>query len=154
MAHIHELIDFVVSIQIVHNGKILMIHHKGLNRWLAVGGHVELNEDPESAAVREAKEESGLDIELVGSRPAIDSPGTRMLIPPTYLDIHDIKPGHRHIGMVYIARAKTDQVTLAPEEHYAIRWFTPEDLEDPQYAFSPSIKFYATEALRIVGELN
>lgn len=36
--------------------------------------------------------------------------------------------------MVYIARAKTDQVTLAPEEHYAIRWFTPEDLKDPPYA--------------------
>src|SRR5690242_3916281 len=154
MAHIHELIDFVVNVPIVYNGKVLMIHHKGRNRWLAVGGHVELDEDPETAAIREAKEESGLDIELIGSRPSVETPGTRMLIPPTFMDIHDIKPGHRHIGMVYIARATTDKVTLEADAHNAIRWFTPEDLDDPQYDILPTVKFFATEALRIVGELD
>jgi len=149
MAHIHDLIDFVVSINIVFDGKVLMVHHKKLDHWLPVGGHIELDEDPEQAAVREAKEESGLDIELIGTKPSFDCPGTKFLISPAYLDIHDIPPkDHKHIGLVYFARAKTDAITLATEEHHAIRWFTPEDLIDPQYGLSTSIVFYAREALK------
>ena len=40
--------------------KILFIHHKKLNKWLFVGGHIEENEDPESAVKREVKEETNL----------------------------------------------------------------------------------------------
>ena len=47
MAHIHEKIDFTVSIFVVQDGKILLIHHRNLNKWLPLGGHVELDEDPE-----------------------------------------------------------------------------------------------------------
>ena len=68
MAHIHEKIDFTVAIFVVHDGKVLVIHHRNLNKWLPLGGHIELDEDPEAAAVREAKEESGLEVELLGER--------------------------------------------------------------------------------------
>ena len=44
------------------NKKILFIHHKKLNKWLFVGGHIEENEDPETAVIREIKEETNLDI--------------------------------------------------------------------------------------------
>jgi len=149
MAHIHERIDFVVVIYVVFNDRVLMILHKKLNRWLPVGGHIELDENPEAAAVREAKEESGLDIELIGTKPNFESPGTEFLLAPTYMDIHDISATHRHIGMVYFARATTDAVTLAPDEALDIRWLSPADLADPAYALSPSIAFYARQALRI-----
>ena len=56
MAHIHEKIDFTVAIFVVHDEKILLIHHRKLNKWLPLGGHIELDEDPEQAALREAKE--------------------------------------------------------------------------------------------------
>lgn len=69
MAHIHEKIDFTVAIFIVQNAKVLLILHRKLNKWLPVGGHIELDEDPEVAALREAKEESGFEVELVGERP-------------------------------------------------------------------------------------
>ena len=45
-------------------------------RGLPLGGHIELHEDPEQAALREAKEESGLEVELLGERPPTTSPGT------------------------------------------------------------------------------
>lgn len=149
MAHIHNLIDFVVSINVVYQDKVLMIDHKSLKRWLPIGGHVELDEDPEQAVYREAKEESGLDIEIIGTKPNFESPGTKFLIAPAYMDIHDIPPGnHKHIGLVYFARAKTDQVTLAPDEHHAIRWLSESDLDDPTYALSPSIIFFAMQAIQ------
>ena len=106
MAHIHEKIDFTVAIFVVHDGKILLIHHRKLDKWLPLGGHIELDEDPEQAALREAKEESGLDVELLGERPPTTSPGTRALIAPRFLDIHRINDTHEHIGMIYWARPK------------------------------------------------
>jgi len=106
MAHIHENIDFTVAIFVVHDGKVLLIHHRQLDKWLPLGGHIELDEDPEQAALREAKEESGLDVELLGERPPTTSPGTRALIAPRFLDIHRINATHEHIGMIYWARPK------------------------------------------------
>src|SRR4029077_9516498 len=94
MAHIHEKIDFTVAIFVVHDGKILLIHHRKLDKWLPLGGHIELDEEPEIAALREAKEESGLDVELLGERPPTTSPGTRALIAPRFLDIHRINDTH------------------------------------------------------------
>ncbi len=106
MAHLHEKIDFTVGIFVVHDGKILLIHHRQLDRWLPLGGHIELDEDPEQAALREAKEESGLEVELLGERPPTTGPGTRALIAPRFLDIHRISETHEHIGMIYWARPK------------------------------------------------
>ena len=106
MAHIHEKIDFTVAIFVVHDGKILLIHHRQLDQWLPLGGHIELDEDPEQAALREAKEESGLEVELLGERPPTTGPGTRALIAPRFLDIHRINETHEHIGMIYWARPK------------------------------------------------
>lgn len=148
MPHIHDKIDFAVTIFVVYAGRVLFIKHKALGIWLAVGGHVELDEDPETAALREAREESGLDVELLGERPLTGIQNGRALIAPAYLDIHDISPTHRHVGMVYFARARTDRVALAETEHDAIRWLAAEDLEDPAYGLLPQMKFYAQEALR------
>ena len=53
MAHLHEKIDFTVSLFIVEKGKLLLIHHRKLDRWLPIGGHIELDEDPEQAEYRE-----------------------------------------------------------------------------------------------------
>ena len=55
MAHIHEKIDFTVAIFVVYDGKVLLIHHRKLDKWLPLGGHIELDEDPEMAALREAR---------------------------------------------------------------------------------------------------
>src|ERR1700742_199736 len=107
MPHIHEKIDFTVAIFVVHDAKILIIHHRKLDKWLPLGGNIELDEEPERAALREAKEESGLDVELIGERPPTTSPGTRALIAPRFLDIHRITDTHEHIGLIYLAGPKS-----------------------------------------------
>src|SRR5258706_5234513 len=99
MAHIHEKIDFTVAIFVVQDGRVLLIHHRKLDKWLPLGGHIELDEDPEQAALREAKEESRLEVELLGERPATTSPGTPALISPRLLDIHRITDTHAHSCM-------------------------------------------------------
>lgn len=147
MAHIHEKIDFTVAIFVVHDGKVLVIHHRKLGKWLPLGGHIELDEDPEQAALREAREESGLEVELVGERPPTTSPGTRALIAPRFLDIHRINDTHEHIGMIYWARPRGGEVTLATAEHHAIRWCTAAELETLTPPMSPAVQWYCRQAL-------
>ncbi|MCM3172258.1 MULTISPECIES: NUDIX hydrolase [unclassified Paenibacillus] len=48
------------------NTKILMVQNRDGGRWTLPGGAVEKNETFEEAAIREAKEETGLDIRLIG----------------------------------------------------------------------------------------
>ena len=59
MPHIHKLIDFTVEVFIVHKHKVLLRRHDKYKKWLSIGGHIELHEDPVEAAIREVKEEVG-----------------------------------------------------------------------------------------------
>ena len=153
MPHLHEKIDFTVSIFIVRDQRVLFIFHKQLNRWLPIGGHIELDENPEAAAIREAKEESGLQVELVGERsPLQEEPGFIPLLNPAYLDLHLIKEPHWHVGMIYFARVKSGEVTLNVEEHKDIQWLGEADFEKAQWSLSEPLKFYAKEALRKVKD--
>ena len=150
MAHIHEKIDFTVAIFVVQDGKVLLIHHRKLDKWLPLGGHIELDEDPEIAALREAKEESGLDVELIGERPPTTEPGTRALIAPRFLDIHRITDTHEHIGMIYWARPRNGEATLSADEHHDIRWCSSTDLDTLQPSMSHAVKWYCRKALEEV----
>ena len=151
MAHIHEKIDFTVAIFVVRDAKVLVILHRKLGKWLPLGGHIELDEEPEIAALREAKEESGLDVELIGERPPTTEPGTRALIAPRFLDIHRISDTHEHIGMIYFARPKAGALALAAEEHHDIRWVSSAELEALQPAMSNAVKWYCRKAIEEVS---
>ena len=151
MAHIHRLIDFTCTAFIIHKDKVLLIHHRALKMWLPVGGHIELNEDPEEALLREVKEETGLEIQMPQEKPGILSEGVKFLYSPMYLDIHKINETHRHVGMHYFATSKSDKIKLQKDEHNEIRWFTKKELEDPKYNIKPDVKFYANKALKLLG---
>ena len=48
-------------------GKMLLVQsHKFHGKWVVPGGHIEVGERMADAVIREAKEETGLDIELTG----------------------------------------------------------------------------------------
>ena len=160
MAHIHEKIDFTVAIFAVHDGKILLIHHRKLDKWLPLGGHIELDEDPEQAALREAREESGLDVELLGERPPTTSPGTRALIAPRFLDIHRISDTHEHIGLLYWARPRNGgahgvtrptSLELAVEEHHDIRWCSAAELDQLTPPMTDAVKWYCLKAIQEIS---
>ncbi len=49
------------------NKKVLLVFNKKLNKWLQPGGHIEYNEIPTETAIRETKEETGIDIQIIGT---------------------------------------------------------------------------------------
>ena len=149
MPHIHRLYDWVVSAFIVHKDRTLLCYHKKYNEWLPVGGHVDLDEDPEEALFKEIQEESGLKVKILADRPDIAHPGVKPVYTPSYVDVHRIKGVHKHIALIYFAVAKTDKVKLLEREHKAFVWLTREQLNDPKLALTRSIKFYCRKSLEV-----
>jgi 8-oxo-dGTP pyrophosphatase MutT (NUDIX family) len=157
MPHIHEKIDFRVEVFIVHKNKVLLRMHDKLNIWLSVGGHIELNEDPVQAAIREVKEEVGLDIKIIGDAHGpqngeVENRGYTYLIPPRYLGRHPVGENHEHIAFVYFATSDTDVIASSINEHERthIRWVSREELD--QMELVPNVRFYAEEALKELGQ--
>src|SRR3989344_4139224 len=113
MPHIHDKIDFTVEIFIVYDNKVLLRKHDKYKMWLSVGGHIELDEDSNQAAIREVKEEVGLDVELYhrGNYHLTKKEGYTELIPPQFMNRHRINETHEHITLVYFAKARTDKLT-------------------------------------------
>ncbi|MCC6323423.1 NUDIX domain-containing protein, partial [Candidatus Nomurabacteria bacterium] len=138
MSHIHEKIDFCSEVFIVHKNKVLLRMHDKLKFWLSVGGHIELDEDPVQAAIREVKEEVGLDIQIVGDAHGPTDQedknrGYKYLIPPRYLGRHPVNENHEHIAFVYFATTENDIVSdsvLGHEKGVETKWFSKEDLEN------------------------
>lgn len=147
MPHIHELYDFVVTVFIIHDNKVLLVKHPRYGKWIPMGGHIELDEDPEEALYREIQEETGLEVEILSNKPAFDDSEAKPILTPHYIDAHDANPPHKHIALVYFARATNNQ-HIKSDEHDELKWFTEQELDESQYQLSPSVKFYAKEALK------
>ena len=99
--------------------RVLLHHHRKLDRWLQFGGHCDGDANLRGVAYRELVEESGI-------RPAWLSEE------PVDLDIHKIparpgEPEHDHLDVRYLAVAPTGATPELSEESKALRWFTVEE---------------------------
>lgn len=149
MSHINELIDWTVEVFIVHKNKVLLRFHDKYKIWLSVGGHIEPNEDPLEAAVRETKEEVGLDVEIYNKLLPFyeEDESYKELIPPFFLNIHKISESHRHIALTYFARAESDKISEQPKEKSGgWKWLTKNEVMTDKEIKRP-VKFYAVKAL-------
>ncbi len=97
--------------------RVLMNHHKSLDKWLCFGGHVDGDDDILGAALREAQEESGL-CNIVPIDGNIAD-----------IDIHEIpenafksEPVHFHHDISYFFRSNGDEDFKISDESVELRW--------------------------------
>jgi 8-oxo-dGTP pyrophosphatase MutT (NUDIX family) len=106
---------------------VLLTHHRKLDRWLQLGGHADGEPDPFRAALREAREESGLE------RFTVPGGGTPPL--PLDVDVHRIpahggEPAHLHHDIRYLLVAEPDQTLRTSAESRALRWVARDRLRE------------------------
>lgn len=126
---------FVATVYIIKEGKVLLIHHRKLNKWVAPGGHVEANELPPDAAIREAKEETGLDVRLFSQDNLTIDRWNAKSIPRPYLCLLEEmpafkdQPAHQHIDFVYVGELVGGNEEGKMDEIEGMAWFTLEEIE-------------------------
>jgi len=122
--------DLVVAGYLIHDNKVLLVHHKKLDKWLPPGGHIHENETPNEAIKREFKEELNLDVEIL-NRNDIPREGniTEQLAVPFYVNVHNVGD-HEHCCFFYLCKPKNpESLKLNKSELKDFKWFPPKQLD-------------------------
>lgn len=147
---------------VVQDGATLLHWHAKVGAWLPPGGHIEENEDPVQAVLREVQEETGIAADVVPPPGFKDDHAYPVQVPPplTILieDIHDPLDGfHQHIDFIYACRPIAPVVRL-PD---GWRWVSEEDLAAgvalPRAGAAPApppddVRAQGVQAFRLVRE--
>lgn len=120
---------FTASVFIVKNQKVLLIYHRKLNKWLPPGGHLKPEETPPQAAIREALEETGLEITLINQENVWIERWNAKSFERPYLCLleevpaHRDQPAHYHMDLVYVGYPVGGVESANPQECGGLRWF-------------------------------
>ena len=116
--------EFLSTVYIVKDGKVLLRFHDKLKKFIPLGGHIEQDELPCESVIREAKEESGFDIELIDN----SKYKSKNIIQNIGLNLDIIKPDHHHINLAYVGRIKGGVQREKCDEGTELKWFSGEEL--------------------------
>ncbi len=113
---------------VVRDGLVALHWHPKVKAWLPPGGHVDDNEDPVEAVLREVREETGIEAEVVSTVPQIPLDYPTQVAPPFTIMVEDIDDPvdgrHQHIDMIYFCRPVGPSAPL----NDGWRWVSRSDL--------------------------
>lgn len=117
---------FTASSWIVNetSDKTLMVYHNIYNSWSWTGGHADGETDLLAVALKEAREETGLDDVKAVSDDIFS-------IEIITVDGHEKRgsyvPSHLHLNVTYLLQAdEADVIRIKPDENSGIQWFALE----------------------------
>jgi 8-oxo-dGTP pyrophosphatase MutT (NUDIX family) len=120
-SHRQPVAHFTGSALVTDGARVALVLHRKLSRWLQPGGHAEPEDGGDlcRTALREAREETGLAVELHPSAPR-----------PLDVDVHAIPerpeaPAHLHLDVRFLVVAEpSGKLVREASEVTDVRWFT------------------------------
>lgn len=108
--------------------QILMIHHNIYNSWSWMGGHADNDQDLFHVAIKEVKEESGIESIKPLSH---DIFSLEVLTVDGHQKNGAYVSSHLHLNVTYLFEANPeDQLKIRPSENSDVKWFLLEDAID------------------------
>jgi ADP-ribose pyrophosphatase YjhB (NUDIX family) len=148
---------FTVSVYIVYKNKVLLHLHKKYGVILPIGGHIENNELPEKACIREAKEEAGLNIKLYSANHTVELKNLNgqtkeaILASPMHMMLCEIDEQHYHIDQVYFAYADSYKLNPGMGESKTVFWLSRQELNERK-DITYNVRQMALEALDLLAQ--
>jgi 8-oxo-dGTP pyrophosphatase MutT (NUDIX family) len=102
------------------NGRILLVQIADTGQWATIGGAIEPDEPPETAALREAEEEAGVVLTLGALLGVVGGPEYRMVYPNG--------DETSYVTTVYDAQVISGTPRPDHDETTAVRWWAPDAL--------------------------
>lgn len=150
---------YTATLYVVHDGAVALHEHDHFGTLLPPGGHVEGGEAPHETALRETREETGLDVSIRAGSAGVATDAIDPLPDPRQVHRIDFAelPGeltHTVVDFVYYAHA--DDRGIDPDEDEAPAdqwgWFGPGALRERRDRLTDDVFEYAREAIATVGE--
>ena len=138
--------SITATVYVVHNGSVLLHQHKKYKTWFPLGGHIEEDEFPHEAAIREVKEESGFDVELMDTEvaPSINLARVRR-IPAPFCLLNEGDQDEDFFDFIYVAETKETVPHPEKNESKEFKWFSYQELQEQDV--KPHIKNTALAVL-------
>lgn len=132
---------------VVHEDATLLHWHRRVQAWIPPGGHIEPNEDPVQAVLREILEETGLYVQIAPDNPLPEISNLQQLHPPRTIlveNVHDEKAGkHQHIDLIYFTTPLSrhhvrDKKEKYPQVPQGWIWVSKQQLESCEKLTTPN----------------
>lgn len=134
------------TVYIVNDDKVLLHKHKKFNSLFPVGGHMESHELPHETAIREAFEESGLNVSLYNNELKMDLGRVVQLPRPIDVLLENVGHEKENIDFIYFAYSNEFEIKPSNGESKEFYWLTKSDVEKNE-DIKPHIREMALKAL-------
>lgn len=145
---------FTVSGFVVDGDRTLLHWHRKIQLWLPPGGHIEPNEDPVQAVMREVLEETGISADVVSHEAVSHVSNVSYLPVPLKIIVATVAEGpHQHIDMSYALRPRDGVGRVAAEQDHGFVWVSAAQLRSGEHLSLAAcgVDLPPPEDVRVIG---